>query len=105
MLVAGVAEVIVADLHRIHLGQVVLVGAVMAAVVVAMLQQPERLIGAAVEAVVVITLVLILEHVQVQQAAPVSSLSNTVYLPYLFMYSVEQLLGLRLQVQPRWITW
>ncbi len=39
------------------------------------------------------------------QAAPVSSSSNTVYLHNPFMSSVEQPLGLHLQVQPRWITW
>jgi hypothetical protein len=68
----------------------------------AMLRVQPELLAPLTQAVVVEEVVRAL---WVETAAPVSSSSNTVCLIYLFMYSVEQLLGLRLQVQPRWITW
>jgi hypothetical protein len=82
--------------------QPVLVALAVAVLVVQVVQEHQAL---RLQAAVVVGSVFMPLATQQAQAAPVSSSSNTVYLPYLFMYSVEQPLGLHLQVQPRWITW
>jgi hypothetical protein len=74
----------------------------LAAVAQETLQVQSELLAQQTQAVAVVAAVIVLWAVT---AAPVSSSSNTVHLLYLFMYSVEQPLGLHLQVQPRWITW
>jgi hypothetical protein len=96
MLVAVVAVVLMALLDL----AVLVVAVLVLQVRVEQLQQVV-LIPAAVGEVEVLAQVEQLAH----QAAPVSSSSNTVYRHNPFMSSVDQPLGLLLQVQHRWIIW